>query len=230
MSPCSNPSAHRIPPFLFMPRAQPLRLTPHFVFSKHRPDSGFLLPTNTWESYDPLLVVPHTWAERRDESAGRLFWRGTSTGWHWSKRIISSQSGITWRNGSRAKLALEFGAGANAIREQVAVLMEGGDGDGDGGLVMRKFDRAWLNEQWMDVGLTGSPIQCNSHDGTCNEMQQALVWKEPVNQRKANRKMFTLDVGGLFGSHSRDICFTSYVDADSNAWSGEFQRKLSWGK
>lgn len=197
MSPCSSPSIHRSPPFLFAPNARPLKLSAHFVFSKHRPDSGFLLPTNTWDYHEPLLITPHPWAERRDAGSDKLYWRGPVTGWDWHKGMASPESGITWRDGARAKLALSFGAKLGRGQPaEAAVLVEGDDGNGGVGLVSKTYDRVWLNEKWMDVGLSGAPVQCNREEGTCDEMQDAPMWKEPYPEHKLNRKKYTIDVGG----------------------------------
>ncbi|KAF8487604.1 hypothetical protein JB92DRAFT_3021783 [Gautieria morchelliformis] len=207
MSPCSSLGVHHASPLLFTPEARPLKLDPHFVFSKHRPDSGFLLPTNTWDFFDTLLVTPHEWAERQDEGANKLYWRGPVTGWNWYRAMAPPESGITWRDGARAKLALSFSTHLDP-GEEVKVLLEGGDPDK--GLVTKVYKREWLNARWMDVGLTGSPIQCNVEEGTCDDMQNAPMWKEPYPRHKESRKKYTVDV-------------------DSNEWSKEFQRKLSAG-
>ena len=200
ISPCSSPNIHRAPPFLFTPKARPLKLNPYFVFSKHRPDAGFLLPTNTWDYHDPLLVTPHAWEERRDEGENKLFWRGPVTGWNWYKGMASRESGITWRDGARAKLALSFGKMLGPGQDKdVELLMEGNETDG--GLVTKKYDRVWMNERWMDVGLTGTAIQCNEEEGTCDEMQSAPMWKEPYPKHKENNRKYVIDVGMLL-SHA----------------------------
>ncbi|KAF8582177.1 glycosyltransferase family 90 protein [Ramaria rubella] len=205
MSPCSSPSVHRTPPLIFTPEARPLGLLPHFVFSKHQPDSGFLLPTNTWDFHDPLLITPHAWPERNVEGAHKLFWRGPVTGWNWYKGL--AESGVSWRDGARAKLALYFSKNLGP-GEEVQVLME--NIGPEGGLENRTYERAWLNERWMDVGLSGEPVQCNQEEGTCEEMRRAPMWGEPYPEYKESRRKFMLDL-------------------DSNAWSLDFQRRLSAG-
>jgi hypothetical protein len=194
MSPCSSASIHHAQPLLFTPNARPLKLIPYFVFSKQRPDSGLLLPTSTWDYQDTLLITPHEWAERRDENVDKLFWRGLVTGWVWHKGMASRESGITWRDGARAKLALSFGPSV-APGDEVDVLME--NNDAKGGLVTRKYEQAWLNEKWMDIGLSGSPLQCNKEQGICDEMQNASMWGESYSVHKHSRKKFVVDIGML---------------------------------
>lgn len=192
MSPCSSASTHRSQPLLFTPNARPLKLIPHFVFSKQRPDSGLLLPTSTWDFHDTLLVTPHEWAERQGENVNKLFWRGAVTGWSWFKGMASRESGVTWRDGARAKLALTFGLGVTP-GDEVEVLME--DSNTREGLVTKKYERKWLNEKWMDIGLSGSPVQCNKEEGICDEMQNATMWKNSLPTYSLGRKKFVVDVG-----------------------------------
>ena len=48
--------------------------------------------------------------------------------------------------------------------KNVDLLMEGSEADG--GLVTKKYDCVWMNERWMDIGLTGMAIQYNKEEGT----------------------------------------------------------------
>lgn len=188
---------HRTPPLLFTSNVGTLKLIPYFVYSKHRPDSGFLLPTNLWDYLDPLFITPHEWADRRDENADKLFWRGPVNGWNWYKGMASRESGITWRNGSRPKLSLSFNPNVDPEQE-VEVLLE--NNGPLGGLVTKTYKRAWLNEKWTDIGLSGSAIQCHKEEGTCSEMQNASMWKGLYPEYKLSRMKFVVDVGVLIRS------------------------------
>jgi len=84
--------------------------------------------------------------------------------------------------------------------------------EGQNQLVKKKFNQAWLNKKWMDVGLVGKAVQCNEEEGTCRDMDNAPMWKKevPVPVHLWGQRKFVLDL-------------------DGNEWSIDFQRKLSWG-
>ncbi|KAF8517049.1 hypothetical protein BU17DRAFT_92221 [Hysterangium stoloniferum] len=207
LSPCKSPSIYRATPLLFMYDAQSLTLIPNFVFSKFRPGSGFLLPFSFIHHTDPLLTTPHPWKDRSHPDSQKLFWRGNSGGANWFRYQGRPERNLTWRDGAKASLSLRFGS-AVSPEEETEVLMEN-DGP-EGGLVKRKYKRSVLNEKWMDVGMIGTAMACSQEDGTCDEMNQEPIWKEPYLFHRMYRKKF-------------------WVDLDDIEPSPMFQKKLNWG-
>ena len=78
-------------------------------------------------------------------------------GWTQYKTMVSPESGITWQDGACAELALSFGKTLGPRKDKdIELLMEGSETDG--GLVTKKYDHVWMNERWMDIGLTWTAI------------------------------------------------------------------------
>ncbi|GJJ13023.1 hypothetical protein Clacol_007272 [Clathrus columnatus] len=206
---CSSPGLLQSGPLFFSPSARDLKLIPYFVFSKSQPGAGFLLPTTTWNYHDMALIEPYPWHERVEPNAHKLFWRGPANGGNWHKGLSQLGSGVSWRNGSRAKLAIMFGKSDATPQDDVEILLE--DALDQNKLVVKKYSRAFLNERWMDIGLTGGPSHCSHGDGTCEEMNKTTLWKHPAYLPTIGRKKF-------------------FVDIDGDEWSADFQRRLAFGQ
>lgn len=190
---CSSPGILQHSPHVFSRSPRDIKLIPYFVFSKSQPGTGFLLPTSPWDYHDMALTEPHPWHERRDPDAHKLFWRGPSSGWDWHKGLSHSGSDISWRNGSRAKLAILFGDSDATPQDDVELLFE--DPDNQNKLIVKRYPRSLLNERWMDIGLTGEPTQCSQGDGTCDEMNRTTIWKSPAFPPTIGQKKFFVDLG-----------------------------------
>lgn len=139
------------------------------------------------------LIEPHPWQERRDPDADKLFWRGTTTGWNWHRGLSKVGPNVSWRNGSRAKLAILFGESDVTPQDEIELLFQ--DSDDGNKLFTKKFPRSMLNRLWMDIGFTGAPTQCNEGDGTCAEMNKTTIWKSPAFPPTIGQKKFFVDLG-----------------------------------
>lgn len=119
---------------------------------------------------------------------------------------------MTWKHGVRPMAGLMFSENVDPNLE-VEVLVEQSNytHEGQNQLVKKKFNQAWLNKKWMDVGLVGKAVQCNEEEGTCRDMEDTPMWKKEVPVHLWGQRKFVLDL-------------------DGNEWSIDFQRKLSWGQ
>nr|XP_018262209.1 uncharacterized protein I303_05225 [Kwoniella dejecticola CBS 10117]OBR84367.1 hypothetical protein I303_05225 [Kwoniella dejecticola CBS 10117] len=61
---------------------------------------------------------------------------------------------------------------------------------------------------YYDIKLSGGPIQCDTEDGTCDDMQQEIQWAGHQSADELNRHKYLLDI-------------------DGNGWSGRFRRLMS---
>lgn len=135
-------------------------------------------------------VAKIKWSSKKD---ARVFWRGSTTG-------VSQSNGHQWRKSQRQRL---HWFANNHTEANVPVLIE----RPGKGVVTEEFPLQQMNEKWFDIGLAGGPHQCSVADGTCEEVRQAVDWKDPVRGPEA-------------------LMYKYVVDVDGNAWSSRFRRLL----
>lgn len=75
------------------------------------------------------------------------------------------------------------------------------------GLQVEDYPVKLLNEQWFDVGLAGGPAQCETSDGSCQELQNEFDWKDTIRGPEG-------------------LTYKYVIDVDGNAWSSRFRRLL----
>ncbi|WVQ73253.1 hypothetical protein IAR50_002821 [Cryptococcus sp. DSM 104548] len=63
-------------------------------------------------------------------------------------------------------------------------------------------------EFFYDIKLAGDPIQCDTDDGTCDDMRREIEWAPRQSGDDLNRNKFLLDI-------------------DGNGWSGRFRKLMS---
>lgn len=64
------------------------------------------------------------------------------------------------------------------------------------GLRRKTISRTEFNEAFMDVGLIGPALVCDSKDGTCEEMNANLEYLDPIHKgSKGEGHKYTVDVG-----------------------------------
>ncbi|WVQ78122.1 hypothetical protein IAT38_000203 [Cryptococcus sp. DSM 104549] len=131
--------------------------------------------------------VPYVPWEKKDVS--KIFWRGTATGLFHDKRK-------PWRSSQRERLHFW----ATNTTGTVPLLLPDG--------TVRDWERGEVVEGWLDVGLSGGATQCNIEDGTCDEMNEVIQFKERVKKEASGRYKYAIDV-------------------DGNGWSSRFRRLLS---
>ena len=147
--------------------------------------------TEQWEDKLPL-DVPF-----EDRTDSRLVWRGQTSG----PQYWSTQWPI--RSSHRARLHL-LGQEEEGSRD---VLLADPKRDDE----MRKVSipNRILNKAFLDVGMTGPPVQCDVEDGTCDAMTEMFHgFKDRMSLQEAQRYRFEIDV-------------------DGNSWSGRFRRLMS---
>lgn len=142
---CHSPSllsTHGSHSFPF-PRESKLR--PLFQLSKFSRDPSFL--TTPLEAYDNHTsdAGAAKYAPWADKTVDKLFWRGSSTGDHYSHR-----KGYDWRKSHRPRLHFL----AQATEGQVGLWVQRGKE-----WVWEMVGKGKVNERYMDVGLTGKPHQ-----------------------------------------------------------------------
>jgi hypothetical protein len=175
---------------------KPSRIVPLFVHCKDAQDSSLLLPALPgWQAFDRDRVIG--W-ERRISS--KLFWRGHSTGAHFSRNS-------DWKRSVRSSrlrgidTSIEFVRVQHRIRLYLLAQAEDGEvelllQDRPGGKLRREtYSQPMVNEAYLDVGLVGPPIQCEEADGTCDAMEKEISWLQPVGGSHGADYKFQLDVG-----------------------------------
>jgi len=176
--------------------AKSSRIVPMFVHCKDSQDSSLLVPALPgWKPFNRDKVI--SWEERTNP---KLFWRGRSTGCHFSRnsdwmRSVSS-SCLHTKTPSiefvhvQQRIRLHFLA--RATDGEVDLLLQ----DRPGGKLRRETcSQAVVNEAYLDVGLVGPPVQCEEADGTCDLMEKEISWLQPVGDSYGADYKFQLDVG-----------------------------------
>lgn len=147
---CQNPETQKLHGTMSFDFPRDTVMRPIFVLSKHMRNNEFLFPP--MEAYEnatdaQALKKYKPWSQK---TINKIFWRGTSTGDSYSKR--KSDPGYDWRRQHRPRLHL---------------LAQQEEGTKD---VWLHRGREWipenwavkkLNEQYLDIGLTGKPHQVN---------------------------------------------------------------------
>ena len=145
---CQNPEVRKLHGTMSFDFPRDTVMRPIFVLSKHMRNNEFLFPP--MEAYEnatdaKALQKYQPWASK---TVNKIFWRGTSTGDSYSKR--KSDPDYDWRRQHRPRLHL---------------LAQKEEGTAD---VWLHRGRDWipenwsvkkLNEQYLDIGLTGKPHQ-----------------------------------------------------------------------
>ncbi|KAK4683682.1 hypothetical protein P7C73_g6549, partial [Tremellales sp. Uapishka_1] len=138
--------------------------------------------------YETVDYVP--WEEKT------LSKRGSATG-------LSHQKDTLWRQSQRERLHFLT---HNTSTSTVPVLADKSPVGGK--LGVEEWSRIELNEKWMDVGLSGGPVQCKKEDGSCDEMAKEIDFMTRVRKEDSLKYKFVVDV-------------------DGNGWSSRFRRLLS---
>lgn len=134
-----------------------------------------------------------------DKTHNRLLWRGTNTGMHYSARLA-------WRDTHRIRL-MALGAetaGSKTVLPPPAGL------DGPLSDASSTVAKSKANAHYFDMGFVGGPIQCETPDGTCDEIRANYPFKEYVKADDAKKHKYIIDV-------------------DGNGWSARFQGLMSTG-
>ncbi|WVQ85782.1 hypothetical protein IAT38_007949 [Cryptococcus sp. DSM 104549] len=193
------------------PAMQPL--TPIFSLSKTRLHADVLgVPVEQW--VESMREVP--WEARKEE---RLLWRGSNTGayhdqdtpWRVSHRtrlmtVANMDSQPEVEEAERAEAGEEEGRREKmemlpAPRNMRAKSLERG---------VRKVTWGDASSRYMDMAFTGSPIQCDVEDGTCEDLAYEFPWTEAM-------------------THDDALNYKYVIDVDGNAWSARFKRLLASG-
>ncbi|KIR60323.1 hypothetical protein I314_03614 [Cryptococcus bacillisporus CA1873] len=194
---CYNPELLDIHGALSWDFARETTLRPIFQLSKFARNPEFL--TTPLEAYENFTspAAQKKYAPWDEKTIGKLFWRGSSTGDSYSKR----PDGHTWRQSHRPRLALKTQAteGEDDVWVQRGKMWE-----------KETWSVARLNEAYMDVGLTGGPHQCKKEDGTCDEMEQEIIFKDRVAPEDSAKYKYVFDI-------------------DGNGWSSRFHRLIMSG-
>ncbi|KAJ9122403.1 hypothetical protein QFC22_001826 [Naganishia vaughanmartiniae] len=172
----------------------PSELRPLFVLSKYITDSEFLQTAiqgfKNQSDLKPSDTIP--WEEKTES---KLFWRGSSTGgfdkkipWEWSHRMRLHFM-INGEKGNEDEMKHDL--------KQVMVP------DGKDGFAIEQVDRWTLNKAYMDVGLAGKPMQCQSNH-LCEDIEAKVKFSPYVPP----------DTGGRY---------------KCNGWSQRYARLLSSG-
>ncbi|AAW43180.1 hypothetical protein CNBD0460 [Cryptococcus deneoformans B-3501A] len=194
---CYTPELVDIHGALSWDSARESMLRPIFQLSKFARNPEFL--TTPLEAYENFTspAAQKKYAPWDEKTIDKLFWRGSSTGDFYSKRLSSP----TWRQSHRPRLALK--TQATEVEEEVWVQR---------GKMWEKetWSVARLNKAYMDVGLTGGPHQCKKEDGTCDEMEQEIIFKDRVAPEDSAKYKYVFDI-------------------DGNGWSSRFHRLIMSG-
>ncbi|OCF46102.1 hypothetical protein I317_00192 [Kwoniella heveanensis CBS 569] len=215
---CSNPDLINLHGSLIAGRKRQVeKLIPIFSLSKTEAHSDILgVPLEQWVDVDADIASTGTgaeghhkkevsWDEKRHD---RLLWRGSNTGMHYA-------TDTPWRGSQRTRLIKLTNInqkGHEADAQKIDLLASGRNSREPRTLEEGEWTAnvADLNARFMDVGFTGSPIQCDIADGTCGELAQEYTWGTRINPEQAMEYKYVMDV-------------------DGNAWSARFERLLASG-
>lgn len=130
----------------------PSELRPLVVLSKYSNNAEILaVPLQAFQNLSTIESEFYPWEEK---DIDKVFWRGSSTGGFNHQR--------PWQDSHRMRLHLMINGPKG--KEQVLkdstrdVMMP----DGKGGFNLETLDEATLTKAYMDVGLSGKPIQVSS--------------------------------------------------------------------
>nr|XP_018260022.1 uncharacterized protein I303_08094 [Kwoniella dejecticola CBS 10117]OBR82180.1 hypothetical protein I303_08094 [Kwoniella dejecticola CBS 10117] len=160
-------------------------LTPIFTLSKTALHADILgVPVEQWTERNSV-DIPF-----EDKVINRLLWRGSNTGTEHDK-------GTPWRTSHRTRLiSLTNHADAGNLDENEQFV--------------KKYDLGSWNQRSMDLAFTGSPLQCNVDDGTCDDLIEEFSWADQM-------------------THEDEANYKFIMDVDGNAWSARFKRLLNTG-
>ncbi|WRT70499.1 uncharacterized protein IL334_007497 [Kwoniella shivajii] len=218
---CKNPNLIPIHGYLTNKKPFVNNLTPIFTLSKTNLHSDILgVPVEQWvedsssSSQDPVS----SWENKQCD---KLLWRGSNTG------IVHSIN-TSWRNSHRTRLVslTHYHDDDGSQYEDEDVNLSQNEKDKmmieyippPKGLKIRaeleksiqKQSLDEWNKQIMDLSFTGTPIQCDQDDGTCDDLLDEFSWVEHMSHEDEKKYKYILDV-------------------DGNAWSARFMRLLSSG-
>lgn len=136
-----------------------MKLAPHISISRTLRSTDITMVALD-AAYQSVALVK--W---KDKEHAKVFWRGSPTG-------VSHRKHLEWRKSQRHRLN-RFAN--NASNDAIPVLVERGN------TVRAEAHRIRdMNQRWFDIGLTGGPTQCSIEDGSCDELQKEVEWKNPV--------------------------------------------------
>ncbi|KAL8281153.1 hypothetical protein RQP46_006511 [Phenoliferia psychrophenolica] len=144
----------------------------------------------------------YSW-EKKTQS--KVMWRGDTTGMY-------ARRGSTWRTTQRSRLVL-LTSDHEGQREVHFADPKAHD-------AIRRFTgpTADINAFYFDVGFSGTPIQCDPNDQTCQIMLQELRFLPTMNKDRANLYKYVLDVDGNGASsdlsrllHTGTVVFKSTI-------------------
>ncbi|WWD15888.1 hypothetical protein CI109_100312 [Kwoniella shandongensis] len=135
--------------------------------------------------HEKVDYVP--WEEK---SIAKVFWRGSATG-------LSHNKKTPWRSSQRERL--HFFAHNSSSGDTTLLLPDGSTG---------VYNHQELADKWLDVGLSGVPVQCNKEDGSCDDMAREIKFLDRVRKEDSLKYKYVIDV-------------------DGNGWSSRFRRLLS---
>nr|ODN77252.1 hypothetical protein L203_06332 [Cryptococcus depauperatus CBS 7841] len=203
---CQHPSLLSIHGALIgqSPVAQPL--TPIISLSKTRLHSDILgVPIEQWVDTTPINLP---WERKKKK---KLLWRGSNTGAYHSVHT-------SWRQSHRARLL----AVTNMMNDKDKVemvdpnvtekihMLAAPKKIGSESLIVtaKTVELEAANIRYMDTAFTGSPIQCDKEDDTCENLASEFPWLDSMSHEEALNYKYVLDI-------------------DGNAWSARFKRLLA---
>ncbi|KAG7529747.1 hypothetical protein FFLO_05436 [Filobasidium floriforme] len=188
---CENPWLKRIHGAMHLDYfgRSPSELRPLVVLSKYSNNAEILaVPLQAFQNLSTIESEFYPWEEK---DIDKVFWRGSSTGGFNHQR--------PWQDSHRMRLHLMINGPKG--KEQVLkdstrdVMMP----DGKGGFNLETLDEATLTKVYMDVGLSGKPIQCENTK-LCDEIAEQIEFLPRVNPEKGSRYKYALDVDAAFRS------------------------------
>ncbi|KAK8850347.1 hypothetical protein IAR55_004265 [Kwoniella newhampshirensis] len=221
---CSNPSLISLHGALAgkSPKVQPL--TPIFSLSKTKLHSDVLgVPVEQW--IDTKHLTDISWEDKTED---RLMWRGSNTGayhstetpWRISHRtrllkmanMASSEHDLAEPHTNSGWDGVEARFGNEAGGPDFVEMLPSPRNMRSQQLKKGIQRHGWseVNERYMDLAFTGSPLQCDVQDGTCEDLAYEFTWADPM-------------------THEDALKYRYIVDVDGNAWSARFKRLLSSG-
>lgn len=177
----------------------PSQLRPLFVLSKYSNNAEILaVPLQAFKNLSSTSSEFLPWDSK---DINKIFWRGSSTG--------GFNHQIPWQLSHRMRLHLMVNGKKNDRNALSSKEREVMMPDGKGGFAIETWDDATLSKAYLDVGLSGSAMQCESTH-LCEDIDAEIDFLGRVTPEKGSRYKYALDV-------------------DGNGWSSRFYRLLTAG-
>ncbi|KAK4705426.1 hypothetical protein P7C70_g776, partial [Phenoliferia sp. Uapishka_3] len=173
---CRHPEIQSLNGFTSSEGPRPYLLYPLFSWSKTSMHSDILSAP-----IDKFSELPDTAPSWNKKTHNKVMWRGATTG-------TFARRGSTWRTSQRSRL-VSLTSDRDGERDVLYA-----DPELDDAIRRFKGPAVDINAFYFDVGFSGSPVQCDTEDKTCEIMVQELKFLPAMSKEYSRLFKYVLDV------------------------------------